>query len=280
LSVAVLLLALAALGTRARRVTPLSTSGMMAAAGQPVSVIAGALAVAAACLLLAGMAVLLPRRRRRRDDDFVPVPERVGTWWQRALVMLAMLAFLALLVTAVVVVARSRQGGQRSFGHPAPLVPALPHLSGAAPASGSAALIAVAALTVLAGLVLAVLWRPGRRRPSDAQHRPYADASPLAAAVAAGSWALVNGGGAREAIISCYAAMEDTLAAAGSPRRPADTPEELLDRAVAERVIGIPAAERLTALFREARYSPHQLGDAQRSAARAALDAISRDVAG
>ena len=86
--------------------------------------------------------------------------------------------------------------------------------------------------------------------------------------------------GVREAIIACYAAMEISLAVAGSPRRAADTPEELLNRAVGSGVIRTPAARRLTALFREARFSPHELADAQRQAARAALADISRDLSG
>jgi Domain of unknown function (DUF4129) len=98
--------------------------------------------------------------------------------------------------------------------------------------------------------------------------------------VAAGTAALGATAGAREAIIACYAAMEASLATAGSPRRAADTPEELLNRAEDDGIIRTPAARRLTALFREARFSPHRLADAQRQAALAALGDIGHDLAG
>jgi Domain of unknown function (DUF4129) len=97
-----------------------------------------------------------------------------------------------------------------------------------------------------------------------AGERPGAVPSPLAAAAAAGASALGAAAGARVAIISCYAAMEESLSAAGSPRLAADTPEELLNRAVGTGAIRTPAAARLTVLFREARFSPHRLGDEER----------------
>jgi hypothetical protein len=98
--------------------------------------------------------------------------------------------------------------------------------------------------------------------------------------VAAGTAALGATAGTRDAIIACYAAMEASLATAGSPRRDADTPEELLDRAEGDGIIRTPAARRLTALFREARFSPHELAGDQRQAALAALGDIADDLAG
>jgi len=84
----------------------------------------------------------------------------------------------------------------------------------------------------------------------------------------------------RRAIVSCYAAMEDALATAGSPRRAADTPEELLGRAHRDGILRTPAASQLTELFREARFSPHMLGDTERDAAALALGDISRELGG
>jgi hypothetical protein len=126
-------------------------------------------------------------------------------------------------------------------------------------------------------VAVVVLWR---RRRKAATPRQVARPSPLAVAVAAGSSAFGATAGVREAIIACYAAMEDTLAAAGSPRRAADTPEELLNRAMRNGVIRTQAARRLTALFREARFSPHELAGAQQQAARASLADISHDLSG
>jgi Domain of unknown function (DUF4129) len=283
LAAAVILLVLAALGSTARGVTHLSTAGMLAAGPDPVTFIAGAAFVVAACLVLAGVLALLVRRRRRRPDDgFARVPEPVGPWWVRALVTLAALALITLPVAAIVVALRGRRG-QRVAPLP-PLVPVVPRPTGAVASSGQAdaafLLGAVAAGLAVVVLVAAALWLRHRRRAAAAPNGPAATPSPLADAVAAGTAALGATAGAREAIIACYAAMESSLATAGSPRRPADTPEELLNRAEGKGIIRTPAARRLTALFREARFSPHRLANAQREAALAALGDIGDDLAG
>jgi hypothetical protein len=284
LAAAVVLLVLAALGSAARVVTHLSTAGMLVAAARPVTAIAGVAAVAAGCLVLAGVLVMLARRRRRRrpGNESSGVAERVGPWWARALALLAALALLTLLVSALVVTFRGRHSGRRPGLAPAPVVPVVPHLRSPAPSSGMTGtavllLAAVAAVTVVA---VVMLWQRHRLRAAGAPHGQVAERSQLAVAVAAGTSALGGTDGTREAIIACYAAMEDTLAVAGSPRRVADTPEELLRRAVGGGVIRTPAAQRLTALFREARFSPHELADAQQQAARTALDELSRDLSG
>jgi Domain of unknown function (DUF4129) len=282
LATAVVLLVLAVLGSAAREVTHLSTAGMLAAA-RPVTAIAGVAVVTAGCLVLAGVLVMLTRRRRRRrKGEFSGAAERVGPWWARALALLTALALLALLATALVMTFRGRHSGRLPGLAPAPVVPVVPHLRSPAPSSGMTGtavllLAAVAALTVVA---VVMLWQRYRRRAAVAPHGQVAERSQLAVAVAAGTTALGGTDGAREAIIACYAAMEHTLAVAGSPRRVADTPEELLHRAVGGGIIRTPAARRLTALFREARFSPHELADAQQQAARAALDDISRDLPG
>jgi hypothetical protein len=283
LAVVMALLVLAGLGARAREVTRLSTAGMVRASAGPVMTVFGVLLVAAACLVLAGVVVLLAGHRRRRDNGEprrVPVP--VGTRWQRALALLSVLTMLALPVAAVVVAVRSQHGGARAVLHPAPVVSVVPHVRSPEPVPGGttgAALLAVA-LAVVTAVAAIALWRGQRRRAPAAQQGPGAKASPLAAAVAAGSWALEHSPGAREAIIACYAAMEEALAVAGVPRRAADTPEELLERAVGDGAVRTPAARRLTGLFREARFSRHDLADAQRHDASAALDEISGDLAG
>jgi Domain of unknown function (DUF4129) len=280
---AVVLLVLAALGSAAREVTHLSTAGMLAGAARPVTAIAGVAAVAAGCLVLAGVLVMLARQRRRRHKEgFSDVAEPIGPWWVRALALLAALALLGLLATAVAVTFRGRHGGRRPGLAPVPVVPVVPQLRSPAPSSGvtGTAVVLVAAVAAVTVVAVVMLWQRHRLRAAGAPHGQVAARSQLAVAVAAGTSAFGGRDGAREAIIACYAAMEGTLAAAGSPRRVADTPEELLNRAVGGGVIRAPAARRLTALFREARFSPHELADAQRQAARAALDELSRDLPG
>jgi hypothetical protein len=73
--------------------------------------------------------------------------------------------------------------------------------------------------------------------------------------------------------------MERRLADRGTARGAADTPDELLARAVAAGTVRGGAAARLTALFYEARFSTHPLGASQRDAASAALDELAGELA-
>jgi Domain of unknown function (DUF4129) len=74
-------------------------------------------------------------------------------------------------------------------------------------------------------------------------------------------------------------AMDRSLAERGTARAAADTPDELLTRAVAAGVVRGGAAGRLTALFYEARFSTHPLGSRERDAASAALDELAAELA-
>ena len=103
------------------------------------------------------------------------------------------------------------------------------------------------------------------------------DGSALNRAVLAGREALE--GEARAAIIACYAAMEDSLAAAGVPRLESDSPADLLARAADRGTLDGPAPGELAALFREARYSTHPMNAAHLGRARAALDEIAGQLA-
>jgi hypothetical protein len=58
----------------------------------------------------------------------------------------------------------------------------------------------------------------------------------------------------------------------------ADTPDELLARAVAAGTVRGGAASRLTSLFYEARFSTHPLSEGKRDAASAALDELAREL--
>jgi hypothetical protein len=73
--------------------------------------------------------------------------------------------------------------------------------------------------------------------------------------------------------------MERSLADRGTARGAADTPDELLARAVASGIVRGGAASRLTALFYEARFSTHPVGAGQRDAASAALDELAGELA-
>jgi hypothetical protein len=125
---AVILLVLAALGTAARGVTRLSTTGMLAVGADPVTFIAGVAFVAAACLVLAAVLALLVRRRRRPEDGFAGIREPTAPWWVRALATLAALALIALPVAAIVLALRGRHG--QRVAPLQPLVPVVPRPAG------------------------------------------------------------------------------------------------------------------------------------------------------
>lgn len=122
---------------------------------------------------------------------------------------------------------------------------------------------------VAVGVVLALLARRRRVRV-DAIDEEEAARGAVYAAADAGADAMRDVLDPRAAIIACYAAMERVLADAGVRRLVAETPGDLLARAI-ELDLAPDAARRLTALFLEARYSTHPLVDADREAAREAL---------
>jgi hypothetical protein len=271
LAAAVLLLGVAAVGTVARGVT--SLSGLVL----PVTTITG-VAAEAGCLVLTVALILQARRQPPSGKDSSGTPES-ASWWARIFSTLMLLAFFAL-AGAVALVTFGGDQVRRINVAPLSVVPVLGHAGGPEHSSGAAGttvlVLAAVMVLVLSVVAVAVIWL--RRRTAAALPRSGVGSSPLAAAVAAGSSAFNATAGVREAIIACYAAMEDTLAVAGSPRRAADTPEELLDRAMRNGVIRTQAAQRLTALFREARFSPHELAETQQQLARASLADISHDL--
>ncbi len=149
-----------------------------------------------------------------------------------------------------------------------------------APADGRYILYAAIALILLAAFAACVLvirrmralWPAGY--PADIAD----DSVELRKAVESGRAALHGVDDARAAIIACYVAMEGSLAGAGAARAVAETPDELLSRAVTAGLLHGPAAAALTALFYEARFSSHPLADAAKHDARQALDAISAEL--
>jgi len=137
-------------------------------------------------------------------------------------------------------------------------------------------LIAIAIIAIIA--VLIVVWH--RRRIAGPRLAVPADlgvdeaADELARAVESGRLALRDIDEARAAIIACYVAMEQSLAEAGAARGAAETPDELLVRAVAAGLVPRGPAALLTELFYEARYSTHPMPASKRGQAEQALTDI------
>ena len=134
-------------------------------------------------------------------------------------------------------------------------------------------------VALVAAVAISIWWSTRLRRPAAPLVIEDVSTEELREAVAEGRAALAGIDDARAAIIACYVAMERSLAERGTARASADTPDELLARAVAAGVVRGGAAGRLTALFYEARFSTHPLGSGQRDAASAALDDLAGELA-
>jgi hypothetical protein len=134
---------------------------------------------------------------------------------------------------------------------------------------------------LVAAVVISIWWSARLRRPAapgELTEDLAEDSAGLRDAIQSGRAALAELDDARAAIIACYLAMERSLAGRGTARAAADTPDELLARALATGIVRGPAARRLTALFYEARFSTHPLGPEQRETARRALDDLAAEL--
>jgi hypothetical protein len=140
-------------------------------------------------------------------------------------------------------------------------------------------LYALLVVAIVAAVVVSIWWSTRLRRPAAPLVIEDVSTEELREAVREGRAALAGIDDARAAIIACYVAMERSLADRGTARGTADTPDELLARAVAAGTVRGGAAGRLTALFYEARFSTHPLAAGQRDAASAALDELAGELA-
>lgn len=236
--------------------------------------VTGGLAAVLAVLLVA----LLVRRARS------PYPGQPAAVLRTALILVASLSLVAIAIAFVISVLQSRSShklprslqqqyanSKPAHGHKLPL-----GSSSAGPGDLGTLLIyaSLAVLLVVAILALLSLLRRRRAMIPEAPEAEPDDEGKLRDAVQAGQAALREFSDARKAIIACYAAMERGLSRAGAARGAAETPDELLARVSASGLVQGRAAERLTRLFYEARYSEHDMPDAARQAALHSLEDI------
>lgn len=84
----------------------------------------------------------------------------------------------------------------------------------------------------------------------------------------------LSGGTPRNAIVACWQHLESAAEARGLPRRPAETSAEYVARVIATTASDTGPIEDLAALYREARFSEHELGEDHRARAADALDRV------
>ena len=90
--------------------------------------------------------------------------------------------------------------------------------------------------------------------------------------------AAIGEGTVRNGIVACWVRLESIVAAAGYPRSPAETSSEFVVRILRALDLDPRAAGALAALYREARFSEHDLGEDVRTAARQALEVLHDDL--
>lgn len=163
----------------------------------------------------------------------------------------------------------------------APTVP-VPDLSGYGPdltrlfVFGCAAVALAATCWLVVALVRAIGLRHRRLHTP-----PVALAPPLATLVAESvehSLTDLSVGTPDNAIIRCWVGLQDAARAAGIEPRPSETSAELTVRLLDELSVDRASVSRLAALYREARFSTHDLTEDDRAAALAALTAIRRSL--
>ena len=151
--------------------------------------------------------------------------------------------------------------------------------------------VLVAAVKLLLGLLALIALITAMRRirsPKRASRTPSTDttvdfevldpqrAVQAMASDATAQWELLTSGTPRNGVVACWHRFEVQASSIGLAREPWETSSEFALRLL-DLVDADPAAVRdLSALYREARYSDHEIDEASRERARAALDVIHR----
>jgi hypothetical protein len=137
-------------------------------------------------------------------------------------------------------------------------------------------LVGLIAAAVIGSLVWGYLKR--NRKPVEDDDEVAVDADIMAASVAESVDLAENDPDPRKAIIASYGRLLEGLAAAGTPRRPEEGPEEFLNRSLAALSLRREPFQELTRLFALARFSQHPVTEGHRSQALDALGAVRREL--
>jgi Domain of unknown function (DUF4129) len=195
-------------------------------------------------------------------------PPRASLW--RTIVTLAL--FLGVVFALVTSLHRTNLNSrpQKQTGTPRSAKDQRP---GGSPAHFDWAPVAVVGGLVVVGLGAAA-WILVRRRVPKKTLGEGAAADALIAALDDSLDDLRNEPDARRAVIAAYARMEHALADDGLARRKTEAPREYLARALPAVGAGAGSVARLTALFEEAKFSPHEVDAGMKAEAIDALAAL------
>ena len=289
--VALLLVLLVAAGVALRGRMPTPQQTPRSAASDDGS-LTGVVALLSVSMLLMAFAMLHKRSGPPRPParEFPPEPRGGRPRWNRRLGLIALGLLIAWLLAIIVLnrlgVGQDAQQIASPDALPAPTGAPPPDQAPAAPSSPrndtSKLLIATTAallvMMVVATVISAIRRPPRQALPviSGADAESTAGSEPLVIAAERGLAEVANPNlPPREAIIACYAAMEQALAGAPSTAPQAsDTPSEVLARAVATRAVSPANATPLVEVFAEARYSTHLMTEQHRQTAERALRSV------
>lgn len=141
---------------------------------------------------------------------------------------------------------------------------------------GLVIVVVVVGLVALVRALMTLRVRP-RVTVHEYEHDP-ADAAELARAAHTQLGALSQGS-PRNAIVAAWVQLEDAAGRAGARRDPAETSSEYVTRVLSMWPVDAGALGSLAGLYREARFSRHELGEAAREQARADLERLHADLA-
>jgi hypothetical protein len=237
-----------------------------------VRVVLGGLAALLVLVAVRRLIQLWRKLRPRRPEPPTQTEGRPVPWlgWLFAATAVAVTVVTCYLVIRLVLnrvpdagfTGAASHSGPGAVGSPEGLLPVL---------MGMVVLLALAA-------TVAFRYRAGAVTATTEEPDDASDAELLAGAVVAAERAMERFDDTRATIIAAYLEMTARLRPAPG-HRASDTPTELLDRAVSAGLVSRGAALELTELFREARFSRHQLDPAKRDAAEFALARVSAELA-
>lgn len=205
-----------------------------------------------------GSAILLLRGRNRSKRS-----SEAFTWWQ----VLARTLGMALLVALLIAWPRAIQAARERTGTDTNATADSATFTTVWPAAAGWPI----ELFLIASVLAAVVWLMYLLRRGVRQTTEWDDAFPVPNARAAAVVAvqktiqeLEGGGDVRAAILGCFQRFCALLGTRGITDQTALTPRELQALAIDQLRVSHDAAEILTSLFEEARYSEHPLGEADR----------------
>lgn len=247
---------------------------------QAVAAAGGVVLVVALLLVWVDTPTEPPLRRKRRTLAGDELDELGASLWTAGKTVAVVLLALAILCIAALSLLSRPSAPSQSLTGDQPSTPAGPPRSEGGSSANSvnlAWLLLPIAVTITILTPAAALIRRRRLKRDQAAHAEEPGA--LGRAVRASIAALESERDPRRAILRAYARMEQSFRDVEIVRARDETASEFLGRTMRRLRVSAGAAVALTERFEEARYSPHQITEADREQALASLHRVERELA-